>query len=451
MKSLQEFAGTLPSPTSALRSLASRPIAGPAIGITALRFTGLALGFGTTFLLGMHLNADGFGQFAVFVSIAMITGLVMTMGSDQLLVREIGSRQQERLKGVARHAAGQWIAHTAIVLLLAAGLTAKAVSFSGLTAEIVTLGLVTGCTISLTYLALAALRGAGKPLMGTAPEFLGVPGCMLIAILFLLDTGSLSVDAAIIGFSGIWALAALCTASLAIRHIPMPAWSATDIDQSCRFLASSALIFAASAMALSIGRVEVLVLGASLDVAMVGLLAMALRLVGPVQSPRMILVRSSAHVFASLAHGGARDAISHRASLFATSEAAFTLLLTALTSVLAVWVAPSLGEDFSGLVGLVLLLGIGFTLRSAFGPAELILTTLRKTRVQALTSGAFSMLYAATLLFTSTAFGLIITVLSASVMLVLHGAAMWWVCWKVGGVRTDAVGVVSRARATAGS
>ncbi|MEO0464910.1 MAG: hypothetical protein AAF216_00080 [Pseudomonadota bacterium] len=415
-----------------------RPIAGGAIGITGLRVVGLATGFATTFFLGRELGADGFGRYALTLSMGFAVFIPLRLGLDTLMVREFGRGDPVAAEGLARHGALQWL-----VLSLLACLSLFMWSFAqgnGYPSSHMFAGLSLGVLMALQAVAAGALRGKGQPVRASFPDLCALPVLLLLTAvgLFLLDR--LNVDTAIIALVLCWCASTLMSVAQTLPALQRSDWSRSSVSRHVDWFGASLVILAACLMGMVLGRLEVLILSLSASPEAIGLFAMTCRLAMPAESPRMILRKASEHVFAGLHEKGDLPGIACRAQQFAMSETMVTCVIVFGTWVMALLAAPLLGEGYEKLPTLVAIVGAGYILKSIFGPGSLVLNMLRETQSLAVLTLGLVVFYAGLVFVLSSAHGAMGAAIAFGLMLIINGAAFSTLARLKCGLRTDAFG-----------
>ena len=172
-------------------------------GMAGMNLVSLALAFASSILLARLLGPEGYGAYAFIMSLVGSLGLLSYLGLPVLMVREIAKYEQSQKWGLIRgllHKSYQFVAGIGILLVL---LVAVASIIFMTSAELdrwrlllIALPLIP--VLSMTSLKASTLRGLRRVVLGAIPEMFVRPVIFLIALLWLLYIGKVTVEAVIV-------------------------------------------------------------------------------------------------------------------------------------------------------------------------------------------------------------------------------------------------------------
>lgn len=422
-----------------LRQVLRQPVAGGAAGLVAMRILGLILGFTATLLLGAKLGPDGFGLFALAASIGLLTALAIRLGSHTLLVRAIASGEDCDAWQAVRLALSQWGLFSVIVLMLVGGawLTIDGLR-TGRGAMAVLSGSLLGPLIALQWLASSILQGRHKVIRGFFGEYVLQPGLLLAGIGALSLTGGLNAQTSIMALLASFGIAALLTTAASLLALPKQGRvPGKRVPAVKLWIGASGLLFLANIFLMSIGRIEIFLLGALADPSMVGIFAMGLRLVQPVQLPNMALSSALAPQLARMADQGDCSAIQERLTLAAHVNALATVAISIAAIGLTFLVLPLIGADFEQSALVVMIIATGYCLGALFGHGSITLAMLEQDQLLARAAVAVMAVFLLLLFLLIPPLGAIGAAVALSIVFTLNSSLMAYMLWRTQGLRCD--------------
>ena len=259
-------------------------VARDTVATLALNTTALLLGFVVALVLSRLLGAAGYGAYAYAFAWAGVLSVFAGLGLTPVIVRNVSAyKAQHRwaeLRGIVRRSNQLVLAASIVLIAVAAALELLLVQSNGTVQQAFLIGLTLVPLLALSTVRLSTLQALGHVVLSRVPETIVAPAVLLAFVL---------AGESILGsrFSPSWAIGFLAAATLLafalgaillMRRMPVQAARAAPQFQTRVWARSAApllLVGGLSAINLYIGLI---VLGATSDVAEVGVYGVAGRI-----------------------------------------------------------------------------------------------------------------------------------------------------------------------------
>lgn len=372
---------------SAVRSRIDLPILIASVFAATIKVLSAALNYGLLILLARLLSVEGFGQFGVMFSAAILLGAVLTFGQPVLILRTIpqygANNDKARQKGVIFFGAAV-LAASSMVFVLAllighlAGLLPSYFASFGLMAAFGTLVLVH----ALSDYTCNLLRAFGRTYAGLVPRDIiwrSVTIGVLIALQAKIELdvfGVLTLLAFVLSALVLWQFAILWRHVRQELPVP-PAYEIQEWRSASVWMAVGALLFMVSL------TVDTLIVGALLGSAEVAVYFAAAR-TAAVSSILLVGLRLvAAPVFAKLHYAGERQQVRRRIEMVYGLSAATAIALGTVAFIFAPQIMQVFGADFADGVTAFRILIIGLTIATSGGMSQSILESTGGERLNA--------------------------------------------------------------------
>ncbi|MCS6987040.1 MAG: glycosyltransferase [Sphingomonadaceae bacterium] len=200
------------------RALAVRVQTAPELAAYALKAVHAAAAFGVTLILARAGGLAVVGTYALVVSTGFVLGLVATAGLDQPLVRKVAGDLRIGAQGEARSAIVRSLTAVGLTgLVLAGGLALLAAVrpahvLSALSAPVLLATAVSVPLMALNRMAVAAIRGAGRQVLGQGLE--GLHSSILFVLLLTITAARETVSKPVV--AGLLLVALAISAGLSL-------------------------------------------------------------------------------------------------------------------------------------------------------------------------------------------------------------------------------------------
>ncbi len=434
------------APPQGLRSMMMRGSAG-AFGLRALA---AILTFAVTLLLARFLGATEFGYYAWALSWMTILRLVVTLGYDNLLVRETVVLAPDsnwlQLRALIRRCNQTIIGVSFVVLPLTAGLGALIARPGTSQFAALAVGLLGLPVVSLMTMRQAVIQGLSRVIIARIPEDLLYPGALLLLVagVRVVFPGRLDATTAT-GLRVVSLALALGLAVLLVRrYIPKKLGSAAAHAYALKRLAASSVplvvIGTANVFIVEIGTI---VVGAVVGSAAAGGYAIAVKLAFTLSLIEAAANQALAPIVVNLHAGGDRRRLQ---AALTKSARAVVGLAAAGGLVIVVFAAPVLnfvGSDYSGFGDVLRVLVIGWLLNLLGGPCALLLVMAGHERDAATAVVGAALLSGPLTLGLTYAFGSVGAAFAMSATVVMWNAILVWRCWTLWRLDTTALGALA--------
>jgi O-antigen/teichoic acid export membrane protein len=364
--------------------------AGATFAIGAL---GSGLGLLVAALLARSLGRAGYGTYAWAMALATSLGVVASLGTGLLVVREVAvyrSRAQwSLLRGLLRRVA-QGLAASSVLIMIVTGLVAIFVYPRGHGAlmSVLGVGILLVPALALTLLAQAVMQGLGRTVAAAAAVSLRpLLVALVVTAFYLTRPQSLSARAAV-GFQVLAAVLALGVVTLLLlKSLPTAARRAEPAFASRHWLRGAAGTGAAAGALALDAPLGILILGALRPRSDVGSYAAAIQvslvltlIVAGVQTPL-------APILARLHADGSSARLQRGLTRGARSLAAIVAVVAGVLALLATPILSVYGPAFVGAAGALRLLCVGQVCNAVGGFNILLLLMANRQRQAALAAG----------------------------------------------------------------
>ena len=418
-------------------------------GVLVLRGLATVLTFCVTILLARFLGADGFGAYAWALSWMTILRLVVTLGYDNLLVREVAvlapNGNWGQLRGLVRRCNQTVIGVSLVALPLAAGLGALVAGLGTSQFAALAVGLLGLPLVSLMTMRQAVVQGLSRIISSRLPEDLVSPVIFLALVVGAKLLWPRTLDATVA--TGLRVVSLALALGLAIvlvrRYLPKNVGPAEYIYDLKRLAASSiplVIIGSANTFVLEFGTI---VVGAAVGSAAAGGYAVAGKIAFTLTLIEFAANQALAPVVANLHVRG-----EHRRLQSALTKTARAVVgVAALGGVLIiVFAAPLLaffGPEYSGFENVLRVLVVAWLLNLAAGPCGLLLImTGRERDVAAALIGAAILCVPLTVGLTLI-LGSIGAAVATAMIMAMWNLVLVWRSWTVWRLDTTATGVLA--------
>lgn len=392
---LISFQGLSIGLASYLNSPLSRQLARALSGTFALKVSALLLGFLSHLLLARLLGAHDYGLYSYALAWINLLYIPAMLGLDKLLVREVSIAEQGKDLVLIR-AILRWSNRTALavgaVLVVGTALVVTVISASGEgeMGAVILIALPLLPLLALTTLRQSALQGLKHVVVGQLPESVVRPLLLIAALMgayLLSPSGRLTAEAALMANIGSAALAFTVGVYLLSRYLPKVAYTPADPARRRAWLRSAVPLGLLAVMQAANAQATLLILGAFVEPAELGLYSAAQRLSS---LGSFIPIAFNLAIAPHVADLYSRKDLG-RLQRLVTLSARATLLLTLPVALIFVFLGRFLlgvfGEEYVGAHGLLLILAVGMLFNAAMGSVGLLLTMTGHERAASLGIG----------------------------------------------------------------
>jgi O-antigen/teichoic acid export membrane protein len=353
--------------------------------VFVIRIVAMVLLFGQTLVLARNLGATEYGSYAWALAWLTIARLVVGLGFDKSVVREIAldsrTGDMARMRGLLRKCTQALVLVTVITApvvlalgwLIADDTTAQ---FDALVNGVAWLPI-----IGATILCGAALQGLARVTEGRVPEDLVFPGLFFGALIVVFATDT-SVDASLAMLLRVAAafVAAVIAVVLLVRALPRELRAAEPVYDTKRWFAGIlplVLIGSANVMIQETGTITV---GAFEGSAEAGGYAVAVRIAFLLTLTEFAANAALSPVVAQLHAGGEHSRLQKgltrgATAVFLLSAAGAAVMLAIPEALLGIF-----GSEYEGSAAVLRLLAIGWLLNLAGGFCGLVLVMTHQER-----------------------------------------------------------------------
>lgn len=370
-----------------------------AAGTSGLKIANMGLLFLSNILLTRVLGVEGYGVYAYSMSWVLLLHIVATLGSQNLVVREVSANLTKQNWGIIRGIL-QWSNTIVLIfsLLVATALGAIALLFQETTnpQTLATLwiALILVPIMAITTLRQATMRGFRHIIQGQLPENILQPlfFMALLGSLYLLDLGEISPPWIMALRVASGAAAFSIGAILLIRMMPSEVKQATAAYEPQKWVPSMLSMLFMAGAATIFTRSDAVMLGILKGTSEVGIYTVALR------GARFVLMSLQV---------GATVLGPHIASLYAegnieelqrlTTKSIRTIMAYALPMGLGLmvfgrWLLAIFGEDFVAGHTVLTILCVGQIVNAATGSVSLLLIMTHHERDNVIVTGTTAVL-----------------------------------------------------------
>lgn len=267
------------------------------VGGAVVKVGSALLGFGVSIALARTLGADGFGFYTLALALVSVLAIPIQLGLPALIVREtaraFAASNWLLVRGLWRWATVRVV--VASIILVVVGQLACQLAGDNLSSEMRwTISIALGAVpfVALGNIRGAALRGMKRVVLGQLPEFVIRP---LILVLLVLLVRSVYADGVApsmaMALFGISAMIAFAIGAVILRRVsPAPLRASRGVSYETRVWIRSVIPLAlvSSIQALN-GQLDVLVLGAFVEPAEVGIYRVAVQVASVISVPISII------------------------------------------------------------------------------------------------------------------------------------------------------------------
>lgn len=422
-------------------------------GSATVRISSTIASFGVSVLLARGLGVQGFGYYALAMSVITIAG-ILGLGLSKLVTREvaIASARDDNsaLFGVLRWADRTcWILSSVIVVAVAVAAIVLISHGSTPLGWVLLFGAPVIPLIALARLRGGAMQGLRHIVVGQLPANLIRP--LLFALLlgtFLLSFGHLDPVSAM-ALNSVAAAAVFVIAHLLLRA-RLPQRAPPEVAKTARkWLGSSIPLALNDVMRTLQGELTLLLIGLYLTPADVALVRVSLLSAVLAAVPMTILARVNMPMIAKLyAEGDIRrlqKLCTYSAYAQTAGVALFALPLIAIPELL---LSSVFGESYAPAAEVVRIIAIGQLANAAFGPNGMVLNmTHHEGRVTRAMTVALILNIAAVLLLLSAGFGIIGAAVGFVVSLLSWNVLTWLDGRRILSIDTSVLGQLLPVRA----
>ena len=370
-----------------------------AAGTSGLRVANMGLLFISNILLTRTLGKDGYGVYAYAMSWVLLLNIVATLGSQNLVVREVAANLTKKNWGIIRGIL-QW-SNTIVLIfsvVVAAGLGAIALFFQE-TANPQTLitlwiALLLVPIMAITTLRQSAMRGFRHIIQGQLPENILQPlfFMALLGSLFLFDFGEISPPwiMALRVISG--ASAFLIGAILLVRIIPPEVTKSTPEYVPKQWVPSMLSMLFMAGAATIFTRSDAVMLGLLRGTTEVGLYTVALRGARFVVMSLQVGATVLAPHVASLYAEGRIDELQRLTTKSIRTIMAYALPVGLGLMIFGGWFLALFGDDFVAGHPVLTVLCLGQLVNAATGSVSLLLIMTHHERDNVVVTGTTAVL-----------------------------------------------------------
>lgn len=423
-----------------------------AAGTLALRVLATVLMSGATLLLARFLGAKEFGYYAWALSWVTILRVVITLGYDNLLVREAAalapSGSWTQLRGLMRRC-NQTIFGVSLVLLpVTAGLGALiAGPRSGQFAALV-VGLTSLPFLSLMSMRQAMAQGLSRIIASRLPEDLVIPVAFLALVVGVELLSPEKLDATVA--TGLRVASILLALGLAIvlvrRYLPKAVDPAAYRYALKRLAASSIPLVMISTAHVFILEIGTIIIGAIVSSAAAGGYAVALKIATTLALIEAAANQALAPIVVNLHTRGEHRRLQSVLTKASRAMAGLSALGGALIIVLAGPILAFVGPDFAGFENVLRILVVGSLLNLISGPCQLLLIMTGHERDTAVVFVGAAILCAPLTIALTWAFGPTGTATAMAIAVFTWNAVLVWRAWTVSRLDTTAIGLIAALR-----
>lgn len=433
-----------------------RTILGKSAVLFAARILGSAIAFFCQILIARVWGAETLAHYLLVLAIANVGAALLPLGFQSVgayFAAEYRARGESRnLRWFAKIGYGGIAAASLVVLAVA--LLVVPSPLAGLEAQqqrIVTLGLAAAPPLAAMFLNGSILVGLKHPLRGLLPDMLLRPSAFLLPILVLAAGGSLIDPIAGLwtAVAGLWAIAALHTVVLA-RALPAAGSDRRSAGEGRRWARFAVPWFAIALLSDFAFDLDLMLLAAFLPAETLGVFGVALRILALSGfAVSAIYAVSLPDMFEAGAKQQAVLAASElgRANLYAFAVALAVVIGAVIGGEL---VLSFFGPEFvKGWPAMVVLL-VSLMVRSAFGPASLVLSMHdRPSASLPVLFASIGVLVALNWLLVP-AFGLNGAALALTSTVAFASSGLWLVAWRITGKDVSILAALRAMRTTGG-
>ncbi|WP_156500608.1 lipopolysaccharide biosynthesis protein [Croceicoccus bisphenolivorans] len=417
-------------------------------GSLAIRIGSLGLTTASSVLFARALGVDGYGNYAMAISVLTLIGIPVQMGLPTLVLRETSTGSMTGRWGRVR---GMWawatkrIAVSALPSLFI-GL-AIAAAFCSQEAWLVALiGAPLVPLIALGRARDAALRGLHKIIWGQLSDAIGRPllTFLLIAALWFFANGLVPVEQAMIVTVAAAAAAFVFGALLLRRHSPEAIWHARPEQDSVAWKNAILPLAALAGVQVASQNLGIVIVGALADPTSVALFKIAqsanslvivgLGMVAMIVGPRI----------ASLHARGETAALQH---LMATGAVFSLATMAPFVLILALWGNPILtalyGAGYSGAFPLLMVLLAGQCVNAFFGAVVTLLNMTGNERITLREMVAGTIVNLALTLALVPTHGAMGAAIASSIAMTVWNVMLWHRSRRVLGIDSTVFGFVA--------
>ena len=415
------------------------PMTKASVSVASYRIYAAASQLLLAIMLGAELGAAGYGIFAYLTAIGMTVAFFARFGFDVLLVRTIArfnnAGSSDQIFKMIFCALFTALAVTSISGIFLFSLS-ELLPGSLIKAEGPHLGvsLAFGIIMTLHALASSVLRGQFRIKQAYFPEFVIIPSLSLISIFIVSAVGLLTPVMGLSVLLASWSVSLILVGTWAIKTLPAAGMiNLPSVSYTYSSVREGGLILMSGLLGAMIGRLDLFILGQTVDSETIGAYAIAARFAQLASLPRTAIEASLMPTIANL-HEQHREAdIQEHFNNMVRIELAVTILMG-----LAIFTAAHLLlKDFEGADLAAAIITIGFIGRAACGPGYVVMTMLNMAGPLAVISIANSSAFAILLIVFVPYIGAIGAAIAFSIVMTWHSGLLSVIVHQRTGLRCD--------------
>lgn len=414
-----------------------------------LRGLATVLTFGVTFVLARFLGAEEFGAYAWALSWMMILRVVVTLGYDILLVREVAvlapNGNWMQLRGLVRRCTQTVIGVSLVALPVTAALGALVAGPESRQFEALAVGLLGLPLLSLIAMRQAVAQGLSRITTSRLPEDLVYPVSFLGLVVGLELLWPERLDAPVATGLRVASLAlALGLAVVLVRRdIPKTVGPPEYTYNMKRLAASSIPLVLIVGAGMFLSEFGTIVIGSVIGSAAAGGYAVATKIAFTLTLVEFAANRALSPIVARLHVQGEHRRLQSALTKTARGVLGLAALGGALIIVFATPLLAFFGPGYSGSEGVLRVLVVAWLVNLAGGPCGLLLVMTGRERDAAAGLASAAIVCVPLAICLTSALGPMGAALATAITMAMWNVVLVWRSWTVWRLDTTAMGVLA--------
>ena len=415
------------------------------LGTAALHVATRALGFATTLALAALLGASGYGAYAWSIAVVAVLRVVLKLGRDRLLVREVAARtaraEPELVRGVMGDSA-RVVVLGSVGFALAAEIALALAGGSSPLVSALRVGLVVLPFATLMSAAQGALQGLHRVVPSQLPDALLRPLLFLalVAAVAIVASGDLTAEAALALQAVATAAALVATIRVLWRSLPASVRSAAPRGDARAWNRSGLTLALNAGLGVLGQRIDLILVGVLLGASSAGVYGLAVAAASVAALPVAALTLPLSPLVAELHAQGDDARLARTVTVSTRWTLGATVVLGAALAAAGPLGLPLLGHAFAAGSGPLALLCLAAILNASFAANGLVLMMAGFERLAAVATGAGTASCAGLAALLIPAAGLRGAALAAVAGTVVSNALAGWFTWTRLGLDTSVLG-----------
>lgn len=414
-------------------------------GTFAIRAIYVVLGLAIHLVLANTLGAKGYGAFTFAFAVATVVGLLGSLGSQQLITREVAQLGEAGQWGTV-HSLFRFLQRRVMAVSIAlAGLVAAVALCAGWPGDIMMRHALLAALVSVPFYALIATRqgallGLQRLVWSQVPEGLVRPLLLLgaVGVSWWLCNG-LGVQTAVWSNTGAMAVAFAAGAVILSRFLPKAATLQLNSGQKRLWWRSTLAFLAISATGVVNSHTDLIMVGSLLGAEDAGVYNIPLRLNAFILFPylimEMVLHPLIPGIYASGDKRGLQRMLKRTIRMVWLGSAAMVLALALWRTEVLQWFGP----EFPGGATVLLILMAGALLNIAFGSAVYLVSMTGHEKITARAVAISAILNVALNILLIPRYGIEGAAIATVASDLMWKASLWWYARRRLGVDTGVV------------